>query len=93
MTTMTNPSRHADSTDQATSWERSESLTAMPSALKRSVVYLVALIVVVTVAVLYFGTAHVVVVRIDDPDGDDRRHWHTACWANRANRRPTRKWS
>lgn len=39
------------------------------------------------------GTAHVVVLRIDDPDGDDRRHWHTACWANRANRGPTRKWS
>ena len=69
---MTNPSRHADSTDQTTSWERSESLTAMPSSLKRGVVYLVALIVVVTVAVLYFGTAHVVVTgrgRIV-PEGD-----------------------
>jgi hypothetical protein len=24
---------------------------------------------------------------------DDRRHWHAPCWANRANRGPTRKWS
>ena len=24
---------------------------------------------------------------------DDRRHWHTPCWANRATRGPTRKWS
>ena len=39
------------------------------------------------------GTAHVMVVRIDDVDGDDRRHWHTPCWNNRANRGPTRKWS
>jgi len=40
-------------------------------------------------------TAHVVVW----PDGageyaaDDRRHWHTACWTNRATRGPTRSWS
>ncbi|WP_273735985.1 hypothetical protein [Mycolicibacterium septicum] len=39
------------------------------------------------------ATAHVVVVPIDVGDVDDRRHWHTACWANRANRGPTRKWS
>ncbi|MCX6483108.1 MAG: hypothetical protein NT146_07510 [Mycobacterium sp.] len=39
------------------------------------------------------GTAHVVVLRIDDTDGEDRRHWHTPCWANRANRGPTRRWS
>ncbi|MDD7814698.1 hypothetical protein PP713_19205 [Mycobacterium sp. CSUR Q5927] len=26
-------------------------------------------------------------------EGDDRRHWHTPCWANRATRAPTRKWS
>ncbi|MGV0624501.1 hypothetical protein [Mycolicibacter minnesotensis] len=25
--------------------------------------------------------------------GEDRRHWHTPCWTNRHNRRPTRKWS
>ena len=41
------------------------------------------------------GTAHVVVWRVDDGDAglDDRRHWHTPCWANRAKRGPTRKWS
>jgi len=40
------------------------------------------------------GTAHVVVwpAESDERALDDRRHWHTACWANRANRRPTRKW-
>ncbi|AHC26714.1 MULTISPECIES: hypothetical protein [Mycobacteriaceae] len=37
------------------------------------------------------GTAHVVAIPVDDVD--DRRHWHTACWANRANRGPTRRWS
>jgi hypothetical protein len=43
------------------------------------------------------GTAHVVVWPADSPDSEtgvaDRRHWHTPCWANRANRSPTRKWS
>ena len=41
------------------------------------------------------GTAHVVVWRTEDGDAgvDDRRHWHTPCWANRARRGPTRKWS
>ena len=39
------------------------------------------------------GTAHVVVWPADYGDGEDRRHWHTPCWANRANRGPTRKWS
>ncbi|MCX2934906.1 hypothetical protein ORI20_32090 [Mycobacterium sp. CVI_P3] len=41
------------------------------------------------------GTAHVAVWRVDDGEAglDDRRHWHTACWANRATRGPTRKWS
>ena len=41
------------------------------------------------------GTAHVVVWRVEDGDAgaDDRRHWHTPCWANRAKRAPTRKWS
>jgi hypothetical protein len=41
------------------------------------------------------GTAHVVVLPVDRGDAalDDRRHWHTACWDNRANRSPTRKWS
>jgi hypothetical protein len=29
----------------------------------------------------------------DSGEGDDRRHWHTPCWANRHNRSPTRKWS
>ena len=41
------------------------------------------------------GTAHVVVWRVDDGEAgvEDRRHWHTPCWANRAKRGPTRKWS
>ncbi|MGW0162873.1 hypothetical protein ACWDUN_26475 [Mycobacterium sp. NPDC003323] len=36
------------------------------------------------------GVAHVVVIPVDV---DDRRHWHTSCWSNRANRGPTRRWS
>ena len=41
------------------------------------------------------GTPHVVVWRADaGPAGvDDRRHWHTPCWASRATRSPTRRWS
>jgi hypothetical protein len=41
------------------------------------------------------GTAHVVVWRADlgDSAGEDRRHWHTPCWAKRATRGPTRRWS
>src|ERR1700749_3250991 len=41
------------------------------------------------------GTAHVVVWLADfgDVGVEDRRHWHTPCWANRATRGPTRKWS
>src|ERR1700722_5134952 len=45
------------------------------------------------------GTAHVVVWPADSAGGgpqkgmDERRHWHTPCWANRASRGPTRKWS
>src|SRR5271156_3596895 len=41
------------------------------------------------------GTAHVVVWPADLTRAgvDDRRHWHTPCWANRATRGPTRKWS
>ncbi len=44
------------------------------------------------------GTAHVVVWRVyegsaGDAELEDRRHWHTPCWANRASRGPTRKWS
>ena len=37
------------------------------------------------------GTAHVVVWSADTGDGEDRRHWHTSCWAN--GRSPTRRWS
>jgi len=41
-----------------------------------------------------YGTAHLVVWPAEAPHGtDDRRHWHTPCWANRATRAPTRKWS
>ncbi|OBG26993.1 hypothetical protein [Mycobacterium sp. 852002-51057_SCH5723018] len=45
------------------------------------------------------GTAHVVVWPADSPllgaspGVQERRHWHSPCWANRANRGPTRKWS
>ena len=39
------------------------------------------------------STAHVVVIPVDVGDIEDRRHWHTSCWNNRANRRPTRRWS
>ncbi|MCX2714336.1 hypothetical protein [Mycolicibacterium sp. J2] len=39
------------------------------------------------------GTAHLLVWPADGSDMDDRRHWHTPCWANRANRGPTRRWS
>src|ERR1700722_8837729 len=41
------------------------------------------------------GTAHVVVWLADfgDVAVEDRRHWHAPCWANRATRGPTRKWS
>jgi hypothetical protein len=44
------------------------------------------------------GTAHVVVWPTELRHGapqtrfEDRRHWHTPCWANRATRGPTRKW-
>ncbi|KWX57524.1 hypothetical protein [Mycobacterium sp. NAZ190054] len=37
-------------------------------------------------------TAHVVVWPADSA-GDDRRHWHTSCWAHRQTRGPTRRWS
>jgi hypothetical protein len=40
------------------------------------------------------GTAHVVVWPAESPGAmEDRRHWHTPCWAKRATRGPTRKWS
>ncbi|MGH3521349.1 MAG: hypothetical protein ACRDUT_16330 [Mycobacterium sp.] len=41
------------------------------------------------------GTAHVVVWPANGGAAamDDRRHWHTPCWANRGTRGPTRKWS
>ncbi|HZC53590.1 MAG TPA: hypothetical protein VE441_13975 [Mycobacterium sp.] len=40
------------------------------------------------------GTAHLVVWPTDSHAGvEDRRHWHTSCWANRATRGPTRRWS
>ena len=38
------------------------------------------------------GTPHVAAWRADE-DGEDRRHWHTSCWANRCKRGPTRRWS
>lgn len=39
------------------------------------------------------GTAHVVAWPSGEGAVDDRRHWHTPCWGNRANRGPTRTWS
>lgn len=40
------------------------------------------------------GTPHVVVWPNDLPQAvEERRHWHTPCWTNRATRGPTRKWS
>ena len=37
------------------------------------------------------GTAHVVSWPDDGPV-TERRHWHTACWAARARRRPGGRW-
>jgi hypothetical protein len=37
------------------------------------------------------GVAHVVTWRSDELDASNRRHWHTACWAARENRAPTRR--
>ena len=41
------------------------------------------------------GTAHLVAWPADGGEAaaEDRRHWHSACWANRATRGPTRRWS
>jgi hypothetical protein len=41
------------------------------------------------------STAHVVVWPSDTGEAavEDRRHWHTSCWSNRATRGPTRTWS
>jgi hypothetical protein len=39
------------------------------------------------------GTAHVAVWRVEDAKAEDRRHWHTPCWRNRATRGPTRRWT
>jgi hypothetical protein len=41
------------------------------------------------------NTAHVVVWRAELGEAalEDRRHWHTPCWAKRTDRSPTRKWS
>ena len=42
---------------------------------------------------IQLGTKHIVTLPIDINSNLDRRHWHTSCWNNRINRRPTRKWS
>lgn len=40
------------------------------------------------------ATSHMVVWPADSSGGiDDRRHWHTSCWAHRERRGPTRRWS
>ena len=36
------------------------------------------------------GVPHVGAWAAEAPDADDRRHWHTPCWAARERRRPTR---
>lgn len=39
------------------------------------------------------GTSHIVAWPQDYGAGaDDRRHWHTNCWRNRAHRTITRRW-
>ncbi|WP_113963821.1 hypothetical protein [Mycobacterium shimoidei] len=44
---------------------------------------------------IHSGTAHLVVWPVEESGAaiEDRRHWHTPCWANRATRGPTRRWS
>jgi hypothetical protein len=37
---------------------------------------------------IYPGTAHLVVWPAEAPGVTERRHWHTACWQRRLNRRP-----
>ena len=37
------------------------------------------------------GVPHVVLWPDDDVSADDRRHWHSPCWAARDTRRPTRR--
>ncbi|MFM1726468.1 MULTISPECIES: ATP/GTP-binding protein [Rhodococcus] len=39
------------------------------------------------------GVAHVVAWPADAGGADDRRHWHTGCWAGRRTRGLTRRWS
>ncbi|WP_338080105.1 ATP/GTP-binding protein [Antrihabitans stalactiti] len=40
------------------------------------------------------GVAHVVAWPADSIGGaEDRRHWHTGCWAGRQTRGLTRRWS
>src|SRR5262249_4934997 len=41
------------------------------------------------------GAAHLVVGPADlgEQAVDERRHWHTPCWTQRATRGPTRRWS
>lgn len=40
------------------------------------------------------GIAHVVAWPADEYGSvEDRRHWHNGCWAARARRGPTRRWS
>ena len=37
------------------------------------------------------GVPHIVAWPNDDPAADERRHWHTACWAARERRMPGRR--
>lgn len=66
-----NDSPRRDS-DGRPSWEHSETVVAMPSTVTRGAVYLVALMVIATACLLYFGRVHMVVTgrgRIV-PEGD-----------------------
>ncbi|MCU0255824.1 MAG: HlyD family efflux transporter periplasmic adaptor subunit [Vicinamibacterales bacterium] len=65
------PGREPDAAARP-SWDHAETVAAMPSTVTRGAVYLVALIVLATAALLYFGRVHMVVTgrgRIA-PEGD-----------------------
>lgn len=38
--------------------------------------------------IIRMATPHLVAWPVDDADADHRRHWHSACWRGRFNRKP-----
>jgi len=69
---MNEPTKPDAQRDSPAPWEASEAVNALPSTVTRGVVYLVAVIVVATACLLYFGRVHMVVTgrgRIA-PEGD-----------------------